>query len=163
VKPLAQSLVGAFGAFLPEGAGPFGGSPASNPNLVPFGSAMGNAFLGGSVTAFALGGVVHRPTLFPMASGMGLMGERGPEAVMPLQRLPSGRLGVEARGSSLPPIINVITDAPGGSVETRQRQTPTGQSITDVIISTVRTSLGRGELDPLMRARYNMRPATQRR
>ena len=35
-----------------------------------------------------------------MARGIGLMGEAGPEAVLPLRRLPSGRLGVESGGST---------------------------------------------------------------
>lgn len=60
-----------------------------------FGFADGAAFRAGQVTAFANGGIVSQPTIFPMANGMGLMGEAGPEAVMPLKRGPNGRLGVE--------------------------------------------------------------------
>ncbi len=60
--------------------------------------ADGAAFSGGMVTAFASGGVVTSPTIFPMKTGMGLMGEAGPEAVMPLKRLSNGRLGVESQG-----------------------------------------------------------------
>ncbi len=52
----------------------------------------------GHVTPFARGGIVSQPTLFPMANGAGLMGEAGPEAVMPLMRMPSGKLGVTAAG-----------------------------------------------------------------
>jgi len=64
-----------------------------------FGSADGNIFSSGRpVRAFAKGAVVFEPTLFPMANGTGLMGEAGPEAIMPLRRLPSGRLGVESAG-----------------------------------------------------------------
>jgi hypothetical protein len=59
--------------------------------------AKGAAFHRGRVTPFADGGVVDRPTAFPMLNGMGLMGEKGPEAIMPLKRLPGGRLGVEAQ------------------------------------------------------------------
>ena len=47
-----------------------------------FPSANGNAFSGGRATAFANGGVVDGPTLFPMRVGTGLMGEAGPEAIM---------------------------------------------------------------------------------
>src|SRR6185369_16341236 len=52
------------------------------------------------VKKFAGGGIVNSPTVFPMANGMGLMGEAGPEAIMPLQRGPGGRLGVSAHGGS---------------------------------------------------------------
>lgn len=58
--------------------------------------ADGAAFRNGHVTPFANGGVVNKPTLFPMKNGAGLMGEAGPEAVMPLTRLPNGKLGVQA-------------------------------------------------------------------
>lgn len=65
------------------------------------GSANGNVFgPAGRITAFADGGVVSRPTLFPFSGGTGLMGEAGPEAIMPLKRGPDGKLGVVAQGSS---------------------------------------------------------------
>ena len=63
-----------------------------------FGFAKGGVFSGGKVTPFARGGVVNRPTIFPMANGMGLMGEAGPEAVMPLKRGKDGKLGVATDG-----------------------------------------------------------------
>jgi hypothetical protein len=51
-----------------------------------------------NVIPFGQGGIVNRPTLFPMAGGAGLMGEAGAEAVLPLRKTPSGKLGVEASG-----------------------------------------------------------------
>lgn len=60
--------------------------------------ADGAAFSAGRVRAFAGGGVVEGPTLFPMRGGTGLMGEAGPEAILPLQRGPDGRLGVASSG-----------------------------------------------------------------
>lgn len=60
-------------------------------------SAKGNVFSGGNLVPFARGGVVGMPTLFPMNGGRtGLMGEAGPEAIMPLARDSMGRLGVRA-------------------------------------------------------------------
>lgn len=57
--------------------------------------ASGGVFMGGNVQPFATGGVVTKPTLFPMSGGRaGLMGEAGPEAIMPLARGSGGRLGV---------------------------------------------------------------------
>jgi hypothetical protein len=60
--------------------------------------ADGAAFDRGNAIAFASGGnVVDRPTLFPMSRGRtGLMGEAGPEAILPLARGLDGRLGVAA-------------------------------------------------------------------
>jgi len=59
---------------------------------------------GGFPVTFATGGIVTRPTLFPFASGgamrTGLMGEAGPEAILPLRRDATGRLGVAASGGS---------------------------------------------------------------
>lgn len=60
-------------------------------------NADGNAFSGGRVVPFATGGVVNGPTTFPMRGGTGLMGEAGPEAIMPLTRI-GGKLGVAAAG-----------------------------------------------------------------
>ena len=63
-------------------------------------SANGNVFSNGShIQAYANGGIVGGPTYFPMSGGKtGLMGEAGPEAIMPLKRGANGRLGVEVSG-----------------------------------------------------------------
>ena len=79
-----------------------------------FGSAKGNVFSNGShVTAYANGGVVGSPTYFHMSGGKtGLMGEAGPEAIMPLKRGSDGKLGVQVSGnggSNDITVQNVIT------------------------------------------------------
>jgi len=61
-------------------------------------NALGNIYGRNGIVPFAQGGVVDRPTIFPFANGTGLMGEAGPEAIMPLTRGPDGKLGVEALG-----------------------------------------------------------------
>ena len=65
-------------------------------------AADGAVVSGGSeVKAYANGGVVSGPTTFPMAGGKtGLMGEAGPEAIMPLKRGSNGKLGVQMEGGS---------------------------------------------------------------
>ena len=73
-----------------------GGLQAVLGGLSPF--AKGAAFSSGRVAAFARGGVVDGPTHFPMRGGVGLMGEAGPEAIMPLARGADGRLGVRGGG-----------------------------------------------------------------
>jgi len=83
-------------------AGHFGGMLADGLNaivsgMMPF--ADGGAFSQGRVMPFAKGGVVSGPTSFPMRGGTGLMGEAGPEAIMPLARGPDGSLGVRGGGS----------------------------------------------------------------
>ena len=66
---------------------------------------------GGSITPFADGGIVSRPTYFGSGGGLGLMGERGAEAILPLARDAGGRLGIATSGasSSQPIVVNVST------------------------------------------------------
>jgi lambda family phage tail tape measure protein len=59
---------------------------------------------GPSVSLFADGGVVASPSYFAMGRGLGLMGERGAEAIMPLSRGPDGKLGVRAGGGERRPV-----------------------------------------------------------
>ena len=68
--------------------------------LVSLFSAKGNAFGTGGVKMFANGGVVDSPTLFNYSGGTGMMGEAGPEAIMPLKRNSQGKLGVQVSGGS---------------------------------------------------------------
>lgn len=64
--------------------------------MMPF--EKGAAFRAGRVAAFARGGIVDGPTQFPMRGGVGVMGEAGPEAIMPLARGADGRLGIRSEG-----------------------------------------------------------------
>ncbi|GHA29304.1 tail protein [Devosia pacifica] len=65
------------------------------------------------IKPFAKGGVVTRPTYFPTGQQLGLMGEAGPEAILPLRRSSDGRLGVAAAATGATSInFNVTaTDA----------------------------------------------------
>ena len=91
VKPLMDSLFGGL-------TGGSGGGGGFLSGLLGF--ANGGAFdRGKQLTAFADGGVVSSPTVFPMANGAGLMGEAGPEAIMPLKRGSNGKLGVQMEGN----------------------------------------------------------------
>ncbi|MFC3086638.1 phage tail tape measure protein [Tabrizicola soli] len=105
-----KPVTGALGGLLAQGvAGVMGAG-------MPF--ANGGAFSQGRVMPFAKGGIVGAPTAFPMRGGMGLMGEAGPEAIMPLARGPDGRLGVQAGGGRA---VNVVMNITTPDVQGFQR------------------------------------------
>ena len=86
-------------------------------SILPF--AKGGVIDAGQVRRFAQGGIVSTPTTFPMQGGTGLMGEAGPEAIMPLRRGPDGRLGVAASNSA--PTINITINTPDADSFQRSR------------------------------------------
>jgi phage-related minor tail protein len=69
----------------------------------------------GAVKPFAAGGVIGAPTYFPLSpGGLGLAGEAGPEAIMPLARGPDGRLGVATSGAVGANVtVQIVTPDPG--------------------------------------------------
>ena len=75
--------------------------------ILPF--ADGAAFSQGRVMPFAQGGIVSTATGFGMRGGVGLMGEAGPEAIMPLARGPDGKLGVKGGASGGTTVVMNIT------------------------------------------------------
>ena len=97
---LANSLKGVLSGL--SGGASSGGSGLAEMLASLFGSASalarGGVISRGLIVPFAQGGVVAAPTYFPLGKGLGLMGERGAEAVMPLARGPDGRLGVRGGG-----------------------------------------------------------------
>ncbi|MGH1356067.1 MAG: phage tail tape measure protein [Thalassovita sp.] len=98
VKPVTDH----FGSVLAQGIG------SLMSGVLPF--ADGGSFSQGRVMPFANGGVVNSPTYFPMRGGTGLMGEAGPEAIMPLTRGTDGKLGVRSEGGgSTTVVMNIST------------------------------------------------------
>lgn len=104
--------------------------------------ANGGIFGPAGLHPFALGGaftnsIVDRPTLFPFANGTGLMGEAGPEAIMPLQRDSRGRLGVSytpsTRGQGQGGFTgNVIVNNNGQPVSASVRSDSQGNMVIDL-------------------------------
>ncbi len=107
VKPVANHISGMIAS----------GASAMFGAYSPF--ADGGSFSQGRVMPFANGGVVNGPVTFPMRGGMGLMGEAGPEAIMPLARGPDGKLGVRGGGGG--GAVNVVMNIQTPDVQGFQR------------------------------------------
>ena len=85
------------------------------------GSANGNAFAKNGIVPYRKGGIVNSPTMFAYGgSNLGIMGEAGPEAILPLKRGSNGKLGVESSGGVGNIVVNV--DASGSSVQGSNQQ-----------------------------------------
>lgn len=115
---LAGSIFGSFGFGSSGAAGVQGDGIVSSGTLF---AANGAAFDQGRVAAFRDGGLIDRPTSFRFAGGKGIAGEAGTEAIMPLRRTASGRLGVETvsgrSGMQLNLFVTVNQQGNGGTAE----------------------------------------------
>jgi hypothetical protein len=98
-------------------------------------SAKGNVFSGPGISAFS-NSIVTQPTQF-WAKGGHLMGEAGPEAIMPLKRGPDGVLGVSGGGGNF--VVNII-ESPGNGGKTQSRQ-ENGVNILDVMVEQIKSSI----------------------
>ncbi|MEX0367956.1 MAG: phage tail tape measure protein [Ruegeria sp.] len=123
IKPVTDH----FGGMLANGVG------SLVQGILPF--ADGDSFSQGRVMPFANGGVVSSPTMFPMRGGTGLMGEAGPEAIMPLARGADGKLGVRTQGGGR--AVNVVMNISTPDVQAFRRSQ--GQ-----IAAQMSRALGRG-------------------
>jgi hypothetical protein len=112
-----------------------------------FSSAHGNIF-----HTFDRGGIVTKPTLFPMADGMGLMGEAGYESVMPLTRTASGDLGVRSVGGDTKPQVTVIVNNNSSKVDTKTEQNANGDVITTIDDLAAKAYSRRGALHKVINA-----------
>ena len=110
--------------------------------LFPVANAKGNVFNNGDVTAFATGGVVNSPTYFPMPNGVGLLGEAGPEAILPLARGTDGKLGVSTSEGAGPNQVTVQIENKGTATEVRSSSATS--DINGTIVNVVLDDLRRG-------------------
>lgn len=89
LKPLQSGISNLLGGGISSLSGLFSG---------------GGAGLAPTIAPFADGGVIAAPSYFAMGRGLGLMGESGPEAIMPLSRGADGKLGVSVGGEARRPV-----------------------------------------------------------
>lgn len=91
-------------------------------------SAKGNVFNSPGLSAYS-GQIVSNPTLFPFAKGAGLMGEAGPEAIMPLKRGADGKLGVSGGGQSVTVTNHFVLQSPADQRTQAQIAAKAGASV----------------------------------
>ena len=119
---------------------------------------------GQAARTFAAGGaftnqIVSAPTFFQHGGGFGLMGEAGPEAVMPLTRMPNGNLGVQTAGSGAKVTVNILNYS-GNEARQEESEGADGSKQLDVIIGEmVNRHITSGKADRALSGRYNMRAA----
>jgi lambda family phage tail tape measure protein len=145
VKQLAEAIGNLFGGpKVSAASGPINIGYGGGFMPPAIGSANGNVFGANGIVPYAMGGIVNRPTLFPFANGgaigTGLMGEAGPEAIMPLTRGANGKLGVMAAGGGTTNVV-VNVDASGGS--TTQGKDDNANQLGKVIAAAVQQELVR--------------------
>jgi hypothetical protein len=148
---LQESTFRMLARFMPATFGANGFIP-----LLP--NANGNAFGGGQVIPFANGGVVSSPTLFPMRGATGLMGEAGPEAIMPLTRI-GGKLGVRSAGGAGGGTMVQVNNYSGQPAREERERGPNGEEVVRVIVG---DQLAKGRHDGSM-TRFGARPMKARR
>ncbi len=131
-------------------------SPYSNLSLGNYQFASGDVFLNSPNLSKYENSIVSKPTLFTFASGMGLMGEAGPEAVIPLTRTSSGDLGVKAEVA--PVEINIIDQRSASSppVEIKTQNIDGKKQIRILIKNELESMIVRGELDGVFRQSYGL-------
>lgn len=143
VRPLLANLFGngAGAGFFAALFGSGGGAQ------VPL--AMGGAFDGGAMVPFASGGVVDRPTLFRFGAGgamTGLMGEAGPEGILPLKRGRDGRLGVSASGAGGGVVIHQTINVQSGA--SRNEVMQAAATAKQAAVAEIQDLIRRGRMQP---------------
>lgn len=124
-QPVARNLAGGLGDLL---GGVFGEESGARGRRgrAPDAISLMDGFVG--PTPFAAGGVISTPAYFPLGpSGLGLAGEAGPEAILPLARGRDGRLGVATSGAGAAANVTVHIATPDADSFRRSEAYITGQ------------------------------------
>ena len=149
-KMITMYILNTFVGLLPGGGGfklsggglPFGGSGAAPAGLNTSINLAGNgAYFSNGIAKFARGGIVNKPTMFAYANGgtgrFGLMGEAGPEAILPLSRGPGGKLGVESSGGGVKvDTININVENTGENLTPAAQKQIAGQ-VKGIVLNTL--------------------------
>jgi lambda family phage tail tape measure protein len=187
IQPIIKALSGAFGGMFGGGSSSLGGfdlGGGMSAISTPMTFANGGAFNSGKLIAFANGGltngsnngIVNSPTTFGMSGNRtGLMGEAGPEAIMPLKRAADGSLGVQASGAVQasssavfvqPKInLNVINNGTNANASTSTKQNSDGSLDVNVLLEQIKDgvakdiSKGGTSLNKAIEGRYGSSPA----
>ena len=124
---VVQQIVGQWDVASKTGTGLVGGLMKMFSGMTT--QASGGAWMyGNQITPYANGGLVMTPTMFGMSGGRrGIMGEAGPEAILPLSRASNGKLGVAVAGGgsntiSEPTNIHNNFNISGSDAETVRRE-----------------------------------------
>jgi hypothetical protein len=157
LRAVVAGVAGVSGLFAPSAGASAGAGDAYGSSSIGTFAARGAVFGGGQLIPFASGGIITRPTVFPMANGSALTGEAGPEAVMPLTRV-NGMLGVRAAGGGGDVTVQIIDQRQSGAQpQVSQSTGPDGRKMIQVLIrDEVSRSFSSGEMDRVMTANYGL-------
>jgi lambda family phage tail tape measure protein len=157
---IIQPLTGAIQSAFVGGGGPQTITPGSTADFTTLNTrqaAKGAVVNSSNILPFANGGIVNGPTLFPLnGQRTGLMGEAGPEAIVPLERGANGKLGVNASGASGGVVVNVnnFTDS---QVDVRESVNQNNEREIEVIINrSVAKGIGEGRFDRQFQQNYGL-------
>ena len=130
-------------------------------------NAKGGVYGDGGYRAFAKGGaftnsIVDRPTFFKFARGggfgTGLMGEAGPEAIMPLKRGSDGTLGVSVSGQTGFAIQVVINNYSNEKITAEEKTDMDGQRKLEITVGAmINQHISGGKADKALGSRYGLK------
>jgi lambda family phage tail tape measure protein len=171
IKPIVEGFMGLFGGGGGSGSGTLGAVTGLVGKVIPgLKLANGGVFDSPGLSAYK-NTVVSKPTTFPFARGIGLMGEAGAEAIMPLERDSRGRLGViMADGYRNSPAVQVVNNIKvvnqtGALVKAEVQSQPNGNGGSDILVKLIEDKVasnitqGKSSIDRARKGKYGMNDA----
>jgi len=141
-KMITMAILNTVVGLLPGGGGGGGDIFSDIAGRGGLRMANGGVFAKNKIVPYAKGGIVNKPTMFAYANGgtgrFGLMGEAGPEAIMPLRRGANGKLGVQASGGGGVSVgnINITVQNTGDQLNPAAQKQLAGQ-VQGIVLSTL--------------------------